>query len=168
MPETEHVGCGIMKRRLTAVMLAALAMLSACSKPLKTDAPMNSFSFSHSGMNIGLIYTLEAAQTQTGWQAELSLLAGEQEYLLDMTDAEASALAEIVQEHELNRWNGFDKVDKNALDGYDFELCIGYADGQKLYASGSNAFPEGYDAVHKEILEFFGKLMERNGIENPF
>ena len=36
-----------MKRKLTTVLLAALVMLSACSKPLKTDAPMNSFSFSH-------------------------------------------------------------------------------------------------------------------------
>ena len=157
-----------MKRKLTTVLLAALVMLSACSKPLKTDAPMNSFSFSHSGMNTALIYTLIAAETQTGWQAELSLMAQEQEYILDMTDAEASALAKIVQENELNRWNGFDKVDKNALDGYGFELCIGYADGQKLCASGSNAFPEGYNTAHKEILEFFGELMERNGIENPF
>jgi len=158
----------MMKRRLTAVLLAVLVLLAACSKPLKTDAPMNSFSFSHSGMNIGLIYTLSAAETETGWQAELSLLASEQEYILDMTESDVATLTELVQKHGLNRWNGFDKVDKNALDGYDFELCISYADGQKIYASGSNTFPKGYDAAHREILEFFGVLMEKNGIENPF
>ena len=155
-------------------VLMALALLTvlltavACSKTLRTDAPMTDFSFSHSGMHTGLIYTLSAARTESGWQADLSLLAGEREYALPMTEKEAGELTELVKAHELNRWNGFDKVNRSALDGYSFEMAIDYEDGQHLYASGSNAFPKGYDAAHEAILTFFGELMEKNGIENPF
>ena len=148
---------------LTAVLLAA----SACSKPITTDAPISSFSFSHSGMHTGLIYTLNAARTEEGWQANLSLMAGEKEYSLDMNAEEAEALASLVQNHELTRWNGFDRVDRHALDGTGFELTIRYEDGQEVRASGSNAFPEGYREAREAILEFFAELMERNGIENP-
>ena len=160
----------MMKRRLIAVLwlAAVLLMVSACSKPLRTDAPMNSFSFSHSGMHTGLIYTLSAEQTKDGWQAEISLLAGDKEYVLEMTGEEAEALAEIVRRHELNRWNGFDRADRRAADGNGFRLDIRYEDGQVLSASGSNAFPAGYTEAHEEILGFFGELMKRNGLEDPF
>ena len=159
----------MMREKILAglVLLAVLLTASACSKPIRTDAPISSFSFSHSGMHTGLIYTLSAARTEVGWQAELSLLAGEREYSLDMTSEEAEALASLVQNHELNRWNGFDRVNRHALDGTGFDLRIGYEDGQEVRASGSNAFPEGYAAAHEAILKFFGELMEKSGIDNP-
>lgn len=159
----------MMKRRILAVLLLAAVLLtgSACRKPIRTDAPMTGFTFSHSGMHTGMIYTLEAGRDGNGWQANLSLLAGEREYALDMTAEEAEALAALVQNYELNRWNGFDRVDRHALDGTGFELKIGYEDGQEVRASGSNAFPEGYAAAHDAILKFFGELMEKSGIENP-
>lgn len=160
----------MMKRRILTVLLLAAVLLAAyaCSKPLWTVAPIGSFSFSHSGMHTGLIYTLSAARTEVGWQAELSLLAGEREYLLEMTEAEAEELDTIVRKHDLNRWNGFDRADQTAKDGTGFDMKIHYEDGQVLSASGSNAFPRGYREAHEEILDFFGKLMERNGLENPF
>ncbi len=159
----------MMKRRMIAILLLAAVLLagSACQKPIKTDEPMTGFTFSHSGMHTGLIYTLEAERAGNGWQANLSLLAGEKEYTLDMTAEEAEALAALVQNHELNRWNGFDRVDRHALDGTGFDLRIDYDDGQEVRASGSNAFPEGYAAAHEAILKFFGELMEKSGIENP-
>ena len=60
-----------------------------------------------------------------------------------------------------------DRVDRHAPDGTGFDLRIGYEDGQEVYATGSNAFPKGYREAHEAILEFFGEMMERNGIENP-
>lgn len=158
----------IKRRILTALLLAAVLLAaSACSKPLRTDAPMNGFSFSHSGTPTGLIYTLTAARTEESWQAKISLLTGEREYVMEMTEEEAEELAAIVRRHELNRWNGFERADRRALDGTGFDLKIHYEDGQALSASGSNAFPKGYKEAHEDILGFFGELMERNGLENP-
>ena len=115
-----------MKERVLAglVLLAVLLTASACSKPIRTDAPISSFSFSHSGMHTGLIYTLSAARTEDAWQAELSLLAGEKEYVLEMTEAEAEELDAMIRKHDLNRWNGFDKIDRRETDGTSFELIV--------------------------------------------
>lgn len=158
-----------MKRFRTASVIALIVILTAaCSKPVVTDAPVTSLSFSHSGMHTGLIYTLTAACTESGWQADMSLLAGEQEVTVQMTDADAEALMEIVRKHELNKWDGFDKADRRVQDGKGFELHISYDDGQTVYASGSNAFPKGYDAAHGDIKRFFVELMERSGFEDPF
>jgi len=158
-----------MRRGLLPLILltAVLLMLNACSKPFQTDAPMKSFAFSHSGMHTGLIYTLSAEEGEDGWRAELSLLAGDREYSFVMTEEEAQALDALVEAHKLTGWNGFDKVDRTALDGTDFELTIGYEDGRKVCATGSNAFPKGYREAREAILELFGKMMDRNGIENP-
>lgn len=160
----------MMRERVLAglVLLAVLLTASACSKPIRTDAPISSFSFSHSGMHTGLIYTLSAVRTEDAWQAKLSLLAGEKEHVLEMTEAEAEELAAMIRKHDLNRWNGFDKIDRRALDGTGFELEIRYEDGQALSASGSNSFPKGYREAHEEFRKFFGAMMERDGLENPF
>ena len=152
--------------RLLALLTAALC-LTGCTKPFEADAPMSSFVFSHTGSHTGLIYTLSSEKAEDGWYADLSLLCGEMEYRLKMTDDEAQQLAALVQEHQLTAWHGFDKVDRSALDGTGFDLTILYADGRTLQASGSNAFPDGYRAAHEALVQFFGTLLERNGIENP-
>ena len=149
------------------MLLAIMFLLNACTPSFETDAPMMRFSFSHSGMHTGLMYTLSAGSTETGWKAELSLLARDREYILDMTDADVERLEDIVKIHNLKAWAGFDKVDRHALDGTDFSLSIDFEDGKHLYAEGSNAFPEGYAEARNDICTYFGELMERNGIENP-
>jgi len=155
-------------RRLAGVLCLALLCLSACTATFETNAPMSGFSFSHSGMHTGLMYTLSAANTDAGWQAQISLLGGEREHVLEMMEADVERLAAIAVEHHLQAWSGFDKSDPRCLDGTGFRLRIDYADGKHMYAEGSNAFPKGYAAAKDDILDYFAELMEKNGIENPF
>ena len=157
-----------MRKALTAVLTAALLLLSACTGRFHTEAPMESFSFSHSGMRTDSIYILTAEKTGHGWQAELSLFCGEKLYTLPMSQAEADGLAALLDAHDLWSWNGFDKVDKRVLDGTGFDLNIRFADGKELTASGSNAFPKGYNEAKASIKAFFVQLMENKGISIPF
>lgn len=155
-------------KKLFAAALAAVLLLTACSGRFHTDAPMESFVFSHSGMHTGSIYTLSAQRTEQGWQAELSLFCGEKLYTLPLSQAEADSLAALLDAHDLWSWNGFDKVDRRVQDGTAFDLTIRFADGKKLFASGSNAFPKGYHEAKASIKAFFVQVMENNGISNPF
>jgi len=155
-----------MKKMFAAVLAAVMLLLTSCAGRFHTEAPMESFSFSHSGMRSDSIYTLSAQRTEQGWQAELSLLCGEKLYTLPM--AEADALAALMDSHDLWSWNGFDKVDKRVLDGTGFDLNIRFADGKELTASGSNAFPKGYNEAKEAIKAYFIQIMENNGISNPF
>ena len=170
LPDARHAEGPVMLRRLkqAALLLAAGWMLCACTAELKPAGPMESFSFAHSGMSTADIYTLSAALEADGWTAGAQLLCGAEEHSLKMNPEDAAALNALVETHRLTQWNGFDKADRRVLDGTAFELTIGYADGQTLRASGSNAFPKGYSAAHDEIRRFFGELMEKNGLNNPF
>ena len=155
-----------MKRGLLALfaLTAAAILLCACSGKRQTDAPLMRFSFSHSGMHSGLIYTLTAADTGHGWQADVSLLCGECMYVLDMSEEDADRLTALVQECNLQTWAGFDKNDPRCRDGTGFSLSMDFADGTHVYAEGSNAFPKDYGAAHQAILAYFDELLEKNGI----
>ena len=157
-----------MKKRFAAVLAAAMLLLTSCAGRFHTEAPMESFSFSHSGMHSDSIYTLSIQKTEQGWRAELDLLAGNRLHILPVSQAEADALAALLDAHDLWSWAGFDKVDKRVLDGTGFDLNIRFADGKKLIASGSNAFPKGYNEAKEAIKAFFIQIMENKGISNPF
>ncbi len=60
---------------------------------------------------------------------------------------------------ELGKWNGFDKVAKNILDGDGFSLNITLEDGNTVSAHGSNAYPKGYSQAIKSIDETFEPLV---------
>lgn len=164
-----------MKSRRWFILLALVgAALAVCAGKIisgrptfSTDAPMAGFSFSHSGMHSGLIYTLSASPGDAGWQADISLLGGEEAYVLDMSGEDVKRLAALAEEHNLQCWAGFDRTDPRCLDGTGFCLRIDYADGTHIYAEGSNAFPKNYNAAHDAILSYYIELMEKNGIGNP-
>lgn len=76
----------------------------------------------------------------------------------------------IYTEQSINKWNGFDKVAKDVLDGDGFSLRIGFADGDVLRASGSNSYPKGYSefchAIDALFKPYVDELLEqgRQGI----
>ena len=72
----------------------------------------------------------------------------------DVTDA----LEELYRSCKLADWDGFNGSDPDMLDGDGFTLTIKFADGTRLRADGSNAYPTGY-------RDFTGKLYE---LLNPF
>ncbi len=150
---------------LTAFCLCiALIFLCCCAVSTKPDFPIVRFSFSHSGISTGSIYTYRAVQTADGWRAELFLLCGAYEHEFSMTGEEAEFLCALIDSCEFWKWNGFDKADRYALDGSSFDLKIDYADGSSVTAHGSNAFPDGYIAAVGEINIFFEELMKAHGI----
>lgn len=152
-----------------AVLLClCLLMLGGCAAPVRTDAALSRFSFSHSGMHTGRIFSLAAERTVDGWQAQLDLFCGQQVLTLPMAPEEAGKLEELIDSCNLWAWNGFKKADRRMLDGEGFDLYVSFADGQKLRASGSNAFPKSYAAAESAIKDFFIQLMEKNGFENSF
>ena len=53
-------------------------------------------------------------------------------------------LQEVIQAYGLESWDGFHESDPYVLDGEGFWLQMWFADGTSVYASGDNAFPDGY------------------------
>ena len=53
-------------------------------------------------------------------------------------------LLRIIDQCDVESWDGFDESDPYVLDGEDFSLSVTFADGMNVSAYGSNAFPEHY------------------------
>lgn len=66
-------------------------------------------------------------------------------------------LTKLVKDNKLEDWNGFNKT-KDSEKGNGFALEIGYSDGKNIIAAGDKAFPDDYEEVHKNIMEFLNKL----------
>lgn len=71
-----------------------------------------------------------------------------------------SQLQDIVDEHNIYKWNGFDKHDEDIMDGSSFKLEITYENGDDIEAYGYEKFPKGYDDAHTELVEFLEDLVE--------
>ena len=67
----------------------------------------------------------------------------------------AEALASLLAVQQVEKWDGFHESDPDVLDGEMFSLEVKYADGTSVYASGSNAFPEGYHALTDALYDIF-------------
>ena len=76
-------------------------------------------------------------------------------------DSVLDELSDIVFRHRLDRWNGFDKVDRRVLDGRSFRLYITLQNGKTITADGSNKFPDGYTEAKTELCDIFWKLAEQ-------
>jgi len=115
------------------------------------------FTYRCSQMRNGYTYTARAAEG--GTQLEISLNYGDFTETLMVQEPVLEQLGAIAGKYRLDRWDGFDKVNKKALDGEMFLLSITLKDGSQIYAKGSNAFPKNYQDVKREINDLFKDLI---------
>ena len=64
-------------------------------------------------------------------------------------------LITILKEENIIKWNGFNKNDKDVLDGSGFNLDIKYNDNEYIKASGYMIYPKNYKSFNKKIVELF-------------
>jgi len=69
-------------------------------------------------------------------------------------------LEAILNKYEVYKWDGFDKTNKNVLDGDDFHFSLSLKDGTSISASGYMSWPKNYREASGEIISLFNKLFE--------
>ena len=68
-----------------------------------------------------------------------------------LTQEAIAQICDVIHKYSVKSWDGFDKVDRSALDGEDFYLYITFSDGSRISAQGSNRFPRDYREVMHEL-----------------
>lgn len=131
------------------------------------SAPVVSFAFHHGGMSTFDIYAYmvemdEASGEQT---VNYELFCGYETYMLPADAELLQELAKLVDDYNLRKWDGFDKVNSHVLDGSSFDLEIRFGDGTSITASGSNRFPEGYSDAKTAVDDLFHGYLMKYGIE---
>lgn len=69
----------------------------------------------------------------------------------------------VLKKYHVSKWNGFDKVDKNVLDGNSFSFYLRMQDDNKMEASGYMKWPEDYGKVRSELDSIFMDIYDKNG-----
>ena len=68
-------------------------------------------------------------------------------------ESEWNDVMKLAEECDIAGWDGFDKMNDGSEEGFSFEAED--ADGNILWAEGSGAFPDGYEAFEKGIRDIF-------------
>jgi len=134
--------------------------------PTVSDSPIVYFDYSHNGSISYDIYSYEVIRNEeTGeMTVNYSLNCGYETYTLPADAEMMQALAELIDNHSLQKWDGFSETNSWVLDGSGFSLNVRFEDGDGITASGSNSFPNGYSDASSAIDELFQHYLKENGI----
>ena len=150
---------------IPVIAVLAAALLFGCKAKKSADwdnVKITSFSYSQSGMSTDSIYTYTLTRENGKAVLHADLNAGYYEADAELDESAFDTLSEIARQYKLEEWDGFDKVNKMALDGSSFRLHINLEDGSSIDAYGSNSFPTGYGEASRKIVECFASLVEEN------
>ncbi len=154
----------------SAVMIAVLtivALLLIKAQQPEARSTITTFSFSHRGTSTYDIYSYELLKDEeTGkMTVRCEFSCGNEVYVLPAEDEFIQDLSEIVDNHAIEKWDGFNKSNSFMLDGSGFSLYIGFTDGTDINAYGSNRFPKGYIETSDSIDLLFLTYLKKYGIE---
>ena len=170
----------IMKKKMFYIIAACISCVIACCgcsaitpKTNALDSPVvdtetesfsvTAFSFSHNGMPRDDCYNYSLSQEADGLHLNAELFAGSSVVDAVIDEAVLEELSAIAQRYHLDKWDGFNKTNSNALDGEGFSISITFADGSSVSASGRNAFPNGYAEAQSDICALFNGLIDKYG-----
>lgn len=157
-----------MMQRALALLAVGAALTGAFGQtrpdtaPKETDTPLTYISFSHSGSSIDQCFSYAAYMDDGVMLADFCLYGAEEITGVPLDADEAQAVLALPTQADFLLWDGFHRTSRDMLDGDSFSLTMRFADGTSLSASGSNAYPEGYQAGYSAILTCFDAIILRH------
>ncbi len=137
-----------MKRALLALLALLLAFACVCAS---ADAAQEKHSISRFYYSRGgsmMPQSVEILLTEDGFT-----LSENDGAARPLDAAIAEEIEALLEKHHVDEWDGFHESDPRVLDGEAFVLVVEYLDGAGVYASGENAFPDGYYKAVEELTD---------------
>lgn len=76
----------------------------------------------------------------------------------EINKSKLEELSKIIVDQSIDKWNGFDNSDSNAMDGYSFELKVDYKNGDEITANGYMKYPPNYETAHQKLVSFLESI----------
>lgn len=67
-------------------------------------------------------------------------------------------IEKILKDNNVSKWNGFNKVDKDVLDGNSFSISITMSNDEQITASGYMKYPDNYGNVRGSLDNIFDSI----------
>lgn len=95
------------------------------------------------------------------------LIAEEDALEIEVDEKFKDKLKEVLVKYEVGKWDGYNKSDKDVLDGDSFSFGAWFKDNTSIHASGYMMWPDNYRNVRDEIDTIFMEIYNNEkGIEN--
>ena len=121
------------------------------------------YSYSTSTMMNGYVsYDLDCKkECILKYKPDLEPEENSKDYKIDNKDIKL--LEDKLTELNISSWDGFDKSDKNVMDGNSFSFSLKCKDGTRVEAHGYMKYPKDYSKVTSELVTIFSKyIKEKN------
>ncbi len=69
----------------------------------------------------------------------------------------------IINQYNIEKWNGFSKRNNSILDGYSFKVEATYEKGE-IKADGYMMYPTNYEAGHEALYVYLDELAKTSGL----
>ena len=74
---------------------------------------------------------------------------------IEVDESFSQSLEKVLEMYRVKKWDGFNKFDKNVLDGSSFSLSASFDDDSRIFAHGYMKYPKYYPEVKAELDELF-------------
>lgn len=149
-------------------LLLLIPLLAACAKhPPIGDITSFYYRYTTGNMsNSGVVYRLVLKNGAYTAEIKPDGVPEEEAVWFDTDKAFAGDLKEILSEHGVGKWNGFDKRNKHVMDGNSFLLEIEMETGS-ISASGYMEWPKNYADFRQAVGNLFTQAMENAKATDP-
>ena len=143
---------------LSVILIILLLVITGCGKANKIESDINSFTYYYGSYNAGYYkYTISVEENKVMFSVQghngVNLNINK-----EIDSSYLNELSKIIDENKIYEWDGFHKREDDVMDGYSFELNIGYKNGETIDASGYMKYPDNYDNCHKALLVFLQSI----------
>ena len=123
------------------------------------------FNFGYSTGNMAnayVSYNIELKDKKYQVSIKPTGITEEETLKIEISPKEINKIEKILKENEVEKWDGFQKSDKNVLDGNSFSLSIRFTNNDSISASGYMKYPNNYKKVQAELDKFFMDIYNKN------
>ena len=153
---------------IICLIIISTIIICACNKEEIEENKMiientTYFRFSYSVgyyMNASYEYELELKDGKYIMSYKPDGISEEDKSIKEVNKDIVLEIEKILTKHDIYKWDGFDKVDKDVLDGNSFSLSYRKEDNETISASGYMMYPDGYREFRDEIHNYYVKLFE--------
>ena len=150
---------------IVAIILAIILYIKKDERQIST---INYFRFSYTkGMmaNSGNIYEIEC-KTKCKSKIKLDGYSYDSVKEIEIDKKYVEELEQLLKKYKVGKWNGFEKYNKNIMDGSSFNLFIEMKNGDKIEAKGYMKWPDNFNKVKSE-LDYLFKQISKTKDKNP-
>ena len=144
-----------MKKILLIILIGFITFsLTGCKDKKNFDSDIVSFRYSEGG-GLGPSYEYEINLEKNKYIFKAGGYNGvDLDVEKEISKKQVKELSKIIDDNDIKSWDGFDKSDKDVMDGHSFSLFIKYKSGESLSAHGYMKYPRNYREASKKLEDY--------------